>query len=160
MKIKLFFILICITNIMANDVKYDFKSEFTFPWWRSMNLLNVVPIESDAHNAYVDIYVNDIAKETYVKQKKEFPIGSIIIKPLYPTEKREELARLTIMMKMDRGYDSENGDWWYGVYDELGVDGWYQGKIKSCIKCHKMVKHTDYLFTQSVMEQISFQNVD
>ena len=153
----LLLLLVGITYLSA-DVKYNFKSEFTFPWWRSMNLLNKEPIESDAHNAYIDIYVNDIAKPSYINMHKKFDEGSIIIKPLYTGAKREMLARLVIMMKMPEGYDSENGDWWYGVYDEYGVEGWYQGKIKSCITCHKMVKESDYLFTESVMEDIHLQN--
>jgi len=28
------------------------------------------------------------------------------------------------MVKMPPGYDSENSDWWYGVYDASGMDMW------------------------------------
>ncbi|WP_148218543.1 cytochrome P460 family protein [Sulfurimonas autotrophica] len=51
----------------------------------------------------------------------------------------------------------QNNDWWYGAYDKTGTTVWFEGKIKSCIKCHQIAKKTDYLFTESVMEEIDFQ---
>jgi hypothetical protein len=45
--------------------------------------------------------------------------------------------------------------WWYGVYDETGMEGSHQGKIKSCIKCHTQAKETDYMFSESVIESIN-----
>ena len=63
-----------------------------------------------------------------------------------------------------KGYDPKNSDWWYGVYDETGTEGWYTGIIKSCIHCHETARKTDYLFTQSVMfeirEFIDFEALD
>ena len=31
----------------------------------------------------------------------------------------------------------------------------FQGKIKSCIKCHTQAKETDYMFSESVMYNIN-----
>jgi len=82
------------------------------------------------------------------------PVGSIVLKPLFLDPQRSETARLTIMIKMEKGHDRENGDWWYEVYDESGKEGWYRGKIKSCIKCHTQAKETDYMFSESMGESI------
>jgi hypothetical protein len=95
-----------------------------------------------------------MAKKAYIDKSNLFPVGSIIVKPLYPDLKRSETAKLTIMIKMEKGYDTENGDWWYGVYDETGMEGWYQGKIQSCIKCHAKAKETDYLFSKDVIQSM------
>jgi len=136
-------------------IKHDDKNQFTFSHWKSLHKLNSEALASADHNAWFDIHVNTIAKKAYVEKLSLLPVGSIILKPLYPDEQRSETAKLTIMLKMEKGYDKENGDWWYGVYDETGMEGSYQGKIKSCIKCHRRAKETDYMFSKSVMESIS-----
>jgi hypothetical protein len=133
--------------------------------WESKYIkLNPQIIDSEGHNAFVDIYVNKIAKSSYVNSSKTFPEGSIILKPLYADMYRKEMARLVVMKKMKKGYDPKNSDWWYGVYDETGTEGWYTGIIKSCIHCHETARKTDYLFTQSVMfeirEFIDFEALD
>ena len=131
------------------------KSEFTFPRWKSLHKLNTEALKSDAHSAWFDLYVNRLAKKAYVEKLSLYPVGSLVMKPHYSNEERSGIAKLTIMLKMKKGYDTEHGDWWYGVYDETGMKGSYQGKIKSCIKCHTQVKETDYMFSESVMESIN-----
>ena len=95
-----------------------------------------------------------MAKKAYIDTTNLFPVGSIIVKPLYPDPKRSYTAKLTIMLKMEKGYDNKNGDWWYGVYDESGMNASFQGKIKSCIKCHAKAKKTDYLFSKEVLQNM------
>ena len=136
-------------------VKHDYKNQFTFPRWKSLHKLNTEALESNAHRAWFDIYVNTLAKKAYVEKLSLLPVGSIVVKPLYPDPERSETAKLTIMIKMEKGYDTENGDWWYGVYDESGMEGKHQGKIQSCIKCHTLARETDYMFSESMMENIN-----
>jgi hypothetical protein len=136
-------------------IKDDFKNQFTFPHWKSLHKLNTETLKSDSHRAWFDIYINALAKKAYIQKWSLFPVGSIVVKALYPDQERSETSKLTIMIKMEKGYDTDNGDWWYGVYDETGMDGWYQGKIKSCIQCHAYGKETDYMFSESVMESIN-----
>jgi len=133
----------------------DHKSHFTFPDWKNLHKLNTEALVSDSHRAWFDLYINPLAKKAYIQQSSLLPVGSIVVKPLYPDSDRSEISKLTIMIKMEKGYDSGNGDWWYGVYDETGMEGWYKGKIKSCIKCHAHGKETDYMFSESVMESIN-----
>jgi len=136
-------------------IKDDSNNQFTFPRWKSLHKLNTEALKSDSHRAWVDIYVNILAKKAYVEKLSLFPMGSIVLKPIYPDPLRSETTRLTIMIKMEKGYDPENADWWYGVYDETGMEAWHQGKIKSCINCHKYGKEKDYMFSESVMERIN-----
>ena len=136
-------------------IKHDDKNKFTFPHWKSLHKLNIEVLKSHAHRAWFDMYANTLAKKAYVEKLSLFPVGSIVLKTLYPDPKRSETAKLTIMIKMEKGYDTENADWWYGVYDETGMEGYNQGKIKSCIKCHRKVKETDYMFSESIMESIN-----
>ncbi len=127
---------------------------FTFKDWKQQIKLNKTIFESEAHNAFVDIYVNQKAEKAYKTRATIFPVGSIVYKPLYTDANKSELAIVVVMQKMPPGYDSEHGDWWYGVYDETGSDGYHKGKIKSCIKCHEQAKKTDYMFSNDVMDKI------
>ncbi len=152
------FILSLSASNTDNDermIKDNFKNQFTFPRWKSLHRLNTDVLESGSHRAWVDIYVNELAKKAYIQKSRLFPVGSIVLKPIYSDHERSETSKLTIMIKMEKGYDSDNADWWYGVYDETGMQGWYQGKIKSCIECHARAKETDYMFSESVMESIN-----
>ena len=139
------------------DIKYEADENISFEGWKAFPKLNHHIFESHSHKAYIDIHANALGKKAYESRAKLFPVGSIIYKPIYTDETGKETLRLTVMIKKEKGYDTENGDWWYGVYDKTGKDAWYQGRINSCIKCHKIVKETDYLFTEKVMDNIEMQ---
>jgi len=141
--------LLCSTILLGKQ-----PADFNFLGWEKKHKLNYEAFESDAHNAYLDIYVNELAKEAYIKEKSLFPVGSIIYKPLYNDPMRKIFAKLVLMVKMKPGYDTKNGDWWYGVYDKSGTEMYYQGKLKSCIRCHEAAKATDYTFSKSVNANI------
>jgi len=136
-------------------IKDDFENQFTFPDWKNLHKLNAEALKSDSHRAWFDLYINELGKNAYIQKWRLFPVGSIVLKALYPDQERSETSKLTIMIKMEKGYDTDHADWWYGVYDETGMEGWYQGKIKACIKCHARGKETDYMFSERVMESIN-----
>ena len=155
---RCFFVCIMIAVIIVVSGYYFFKANeeriMVFPKWKETYDLTKGIMESDAHNAYVEILLNESAVDAYVEMKPVFPVGSEVFKPLYRDAQGKEFARLVIMVKMEEGYDSENGDWWYGVYDESGTQMAYEGRIPECISCHAMAKDTDYLFTRSVMKKL------
>ncbi len=155
LSILLFF---SIAVLYAAHVENDVERHFVFPQWKKFHKLNKALLHSHDHHAKVDIYTNDIATTPYIEQKKLFPIGSIILKPLYKKNDRGYLARLVVMVKMHKNYDKAHNDWWYGVYDKTGTTVWFEGKIQSCIICHERAKKTDYLFSEKVMEEIEFQD--
>ena len=127
---------------------------FTFTEWPQQIKLNKERLESEGHNAFVDIYVNKIAEKAYKTRAKLFPVGSISYKPLFYNATKKEPSMIVVMKKMQKGYDPKHNDWWYGVYDVPGQKAYYKGRIKSCIKCHAQVAETDYLFSQTVMDKI------
>lgn len=122
--------------------------------WKQWHRLNAQILDSESHAAMVDIYVNPAARGVYESETAPYPVGAVIVKPLYADAERREFARLVVMAKMAPGYDPNNGDWWYGVGGEDGEEMYYQGKLRSCIACHKVVATTDYMFSQSVMAKI------
>ncbi len=141
------FFLICFCSLMAAD-KPQFKD------WQSQIKLNDTVFESEAHNAYIDIYANALAAPFYRARSVSFPVGSVLYKPLYYSAKKEEIALLVIMKKMASGYDVKHNDWWYGVYDATGSEAYHTGRVKSCIACHQQASKTDYMFSPSVMDHI------
>jgi len=154
--IKLLILFLLLSSLIAKEEKRE--KIFSFSSWKELHLLNEKPFKSFEHHAYIDIYVNDLAKDSYTNKKAKFKVGSLIIKPLYPKQTRENITRLVIMMKMDKHYNDDFNNWWYGVYDKTGTQMWHQGKILSCINCHIRAKETDYLFSHSVMETIELIN--
>jgi len=142
----LFPTLIIIVTLLAQD---------NYENWDKQYKLNNAPIESEAHNAYVDIFTNKKATKAYINKAKLYPVGSIVYKPLYQDKGKKILV---IMEKMYKGYDSGNGDWFYAVSNPKGDDVYEKGRINHCISCHALVKETDYMFSESVMKKIDDEN--
>ena len=127
-------------------------ANMTFEGWRQWTSVTPVPVRSKGHsNNWVGIYVNKLAKATYLSASSPYAVCSKIVKPIYTDSSGEKIRKLTIMVKMSPGFDPENADWWYGVYDESGKDMWDEGKLSGCIICHKQAADTDYLFSNDVI---------
>ena len=130
------------------------KEPFTFPNWKTLETLNPLPYRSDNHNAWVDIYVNQKASKAYKQQSSKFPVGSVVIKSLFDDYNQTRFKKIAIMVKMPQNYDTNNSDWWYGLYDELGTKSERTGKMFDCIDCHEVVRETDFMFSEDVMDDI------
>lgn len=125
----------------------DFSNYAT---WTKVN-----PRPLQGHEVYVNIYVDDLAKKTYLSASGEtFPVCAIIVKTHLESETSENITAVTIMVKMPAGYDPENNDWWWGMYDEDGRVAEMSGKVPVCIACHKPAAAADYVFSQKVISEI------
>ena len=123
----------------------------TFEYWRQWAGITPKPVKSEGHsNNWVGIYLNEIAETTYRLASSPYQVCSKIVKPIYTDENGTTVRKLTIMVKMPPGYDPENANWWYGIYDASGTDMWVEGKLPDCIVCHKQAVETDYLFSKEV----------
>jgi hypothetical protein len=123
----------------------------TFEDWKHWTSVTPEPVRSKAHsNNWVGIYVNKLAESTYLSASSPYQVCAKIVKPIYNDSSGTNIKKLTIMVKMPPGYDPENADWWYGIYDASGIDMWDEGKLPDCIVCHKQAAETDYLFSKEV----------
>ena len=114
--------------------------------------VNPQPIKG--HEVFVNIYVDDLAKETYLSASGEtFPVCAKIVKTHLENVDSEEVTAITIMVKMPSGYDPDNNDWWWGMYDRGGRVAQMSGKVPVCIACHKPAAAADYVFSQKVREE-------
>jgi len=145
-----------VTNVFGTETGSTTQScndtAMSFEDWQQWASITAEPVRSAGHsNNWVGIYVNGLAEETYRLASSPYQVCAKIIKPIYTDSSGTNIRKLTIMVKMPAGYDSENADWWYGVYDASGTDMWDEGKLQDCIICHKQAAETDYLFSKEVL---------
>ncbi|GEM_PF-1710678 len=105
---------------------------------------------------YINVYVNKIGFEAMTSEKApEFPEGSLIIKekfsnPMGATKSQKNIELYTIMLKREKGYNSECGDWEFiSVNGNLNEQA--GGKLDQCISCHLAVPETDYVFRKAYL---------
>jgi len=111
---------------MSLDLDCASEIEKTFENWRNWTKVNPTPLLSEGHKdrgvaPYVDVYVDDLAKTTYLAASAPYLECARIIKAKYTDETATKVVRLAIMVKIPAGYDPENNDWWYGRYDATGT---------------------------------------
>jgi len=123
-----------------------------FSGYESWTKVNPKPIKG--HEVFVDIYVNDLAEETYLSASGEtFPVCATIVKPHLESAESENITAITVMVKMPVGYDPDHNDWWWGMYDREGKTAEMSGQVQVCIACHLPAASEDYVFSQKVLEE-------
>jgi hypothetical protein len=95
------------------------------------------------HGAYVRVFVNE---KGLTPGMDGYSPGSLIVKENFKPD--TTLAKLTVMYKI-KGYDPENGDWFYAIYGPGGTVE-KEGKIQSCIQCHRLRDGEDYIFLRNL----------
>jgi len=116
--------------------------------WPSWPRINQETFRSRGHRkALVDIHVETRFADVYRAGRGPMPVGMRIVKAAHAEVDGApaEVTGLTVMAKMEPGYDPEHGDWYYGVYDPTGTVAQQQGKIAMCIGCHEKWSDHDYL---------------
>ena len=127
----------------------------TFERWHDWTKFNAKPLISEGHsNTWVDVYVDDLAKTIYLTASTPYSECAKVVEPIYNDATAIDIVKLTIMVKMPPGYDPENGDWWYGVYDASGTRAQMKGKLEGCIPYYKKASDTDYLYSKKVVAAI------
>ncbi len=138
------------------DLDCGSGDEQAFEDWASWTKVNPTILLSEGHeNSWVDIYVDDLAKSTYLEASAPYLECARIVKARHPGETLKAVTRLFVMIKMPPGYDPENNDWWYGQYIESGTIEFFAGKVESCIECHKKASETDFMFSKEVLATLS-----
>ncbi|RMH42247.1 MAG: hypothetical protein D6689_08740, partial [Deltaproteobacteria bacterium] len=119
-----------------------------FSGWKGWTKVNAARFVSKGHrSAWVDVYVDSAAvADKYNAKSGPYPVGARIAKVQYKSADDTTPVAITAMVKMAAGYDDENGNWWYGVYDASGTKAMKAGKIDMCINCHDQASDRDYVF--------------
>jgi cytochrome c553 len=116
--------------------------------WPSWPRINEATFVSKGHGkAWVDVHVDPAFVDAYRAGAAPMPVGIRVVKAAHDDVEGSpgEVTGVTAMTKMEPGYDPENGDWFYGVYDPSGTVPKRQGKLAACIGCHDQWPERDHL---------------
>ena len=109
---------------------------------------NLGAVKNDPHrDKFLTVFVNEIGRKSMMEDKApHFPQGSVIVKEKLPAKDSPSPELLTVMMKREAGFNPENGDWEYLVFDGAAKQVQTRGRLDNCQACHTMVAHTDFVY--------------
>ena len=99
---------------------------------------------------HITVYVNKIGEKAMMTGEV-FPVGSVIVKeksnsasPIETWDGKVVLS--TVMIKREHGYNPTCGDWQFSVINAevTKTDG--DGKLESCMKCHREQAKKDFVY--------------
>ncbi len=91
------------------------------------------------HGPFHKVYVNDILLNSPAPPVQ---YGSIEVKESY--NKAKKLVAITVQYKVKKGYNPNDGDWFWVKYSLKGK-GKPAGKVKGCIECHGTRVKNDFI---------------
>ena len=102
--------------------------------------------ESPHTHKYILVYVNETGRTAMMKQLVPiFPTGSMIVKEKLSDKDSKTPELLTAMVKREKGYNPDSGDWEYVVLDGSASEIKERGTLASCNSCHLNYKHSDFV---------------
>ncbi|MBS1793526.1 MAG: cytochrome P460 family protein [Acidobacteria bacterium] len=101
----------------------------------------------DPHkDKFINVYVNDTGKtEMLTKKSPQFPAGTVIVKEKLPAADSTTPELLTVMIKRDKGFNPEVGDWEFMTVDGTGTKITARGQLENCRECHLDYSKTDFV---------------
>jgi Cytochrome P460 len=132
--------------------------------YRTWTLVNPVPVKMDPavaalcaaiiprpsvnphQNKFISVYVNGAGQRAMMTALAPvFPQGSMIVKEKLSGRDSPEPELLTAMLKREKGYNPESGDWEYLVLDGSASKIVERGRLASCSGCHAAYSRTDFV---------------
>jgi hypothetical protein len=108
---------------------------------------NVYGETNPHHRKYITVYVNETGRKAMMEQlNPKFPEGSVIVKEKLSEPSSQTPELLTVMIRREKGFNPESGDWEYIVVDGTGTKVESRGKLENCQSCHLSTAKTDYIF--------------
>jgi hypothetical protein len=87
---------------------------------------------------YLFVYVNSTGADAMLHQRQpHFAVGSIIVKEKLAKPDSTTPELVTVMVKREKGYNPDSGDWEYLVDDAAGMRAITTSGLKSCQFCHQ-----------------------
>ena len=134
--------------------KVNPKPDFMEPQTAALCAAVLPPTGADVNGAtnphlrkYITVYVNESGRQAMMERAKpKFPQGSVIVKEKLSEPSSQTPELLTVMIKREKGFNPESGDWEYAVFDGTGSKLEARGKLENCQGCHLAKSRTDYIF--------------
>ncbi len=97
-------------------------------------------------NKFINVYVNAIGKdEMLTKKNPQFPVGTVVVKEKLAAPESETPELLTVMIKREKGFNPEVGDWEFMTLNGAATEVTAKGKLESCGSCHLGYKQNDFI---------------
>ncbi len=123
--------------------------------WLSPNGSDVGGPENPHFRKYITVYVSASGRQAMMEQAKpKFPKGTVIVKEKLPEPLSQTPELLTVMIRREKGFNPESGDWEYAVFDGTGTKLEARGKLGNCQGCHLSKAKTDYIFRTYLPDNI------
>jgi hypothetical protein len=98
------------------------------------------------HSAHwIDVYVTRAGYAVIKNGKGVYAKGTVILKQKYTDPNRKTTDLFTGMLKREKGYNSEVGDWEFFILNSTGKTVTALGRIESCNQCHAEFKDHDFV---------------
>ena len=96
---------------------------------------------------FITVYVNDAGRRAMMEEREpKFPEGSVIVKEKLARQDSLEPELLTVMIKREKGFNPQTGDWEFMVTNGAGTEPQARGKLNSCQACHTSMSATDFTY--------------
>ncbi len=103
------------------------------------------PVSEDPHwNALIHVWTNEGATGPVWDPPATFPEGAMLVKEKL-NQKQDGAELFTGMVKREKGYNPEGGDWEYFLVDGAAEKVTDRGLLKNCIDCHAKYKEQDFV---------------
>ena len=95
---------------------------------------------------FINVYVNSIGKdEMMTKKNPKFPVGTVIVKEKLSSPESQTPELLTVMIKREKGFNPEVGDWEFMTLDGEATKVTSRGKLENCQACHLDYEQNDFV---------------
>lgn len=145
-----------------NWTKVNPKPEFMLPATAALCAMVLPPTGTDVNTGtnphrrkYITVYVNESGRKAMMEQASpKFPEGSVIVKEKLSEPSSTSPELLTVMIKREKGFNPETGDWEYAVFDGTGTKLESRGKLSNCQGCHVSRPNSDYVFRTYLTDEV------
>ena len=128
-----------LTRITATSIKVD-------PPYAALCKYPHAAAEQSPHDSsYIHVYMNVPGINALNTGMTNYPVGTIVLKEKKRTPEQMIPSLFTGMIKREKGYHPEAGDWEFFAANGRGDLIVARGKISSCLDCHSRYQKTDYL---------------
>jgi len=150
---------------VAGFKKWKKVNDEPYVMWSQVEALCRAPTKEDykmdksVHkNKYVNVYVNSTgADEMLGKKNPAFPVGTVIVKEKLPKRDAVDAELLTVMIKREKGFNPEIGDWEFVTLNGAATEVTAQGKLESCQSCHLDYEKNDFVTREYLPQSVERQ---
>jgi hypothetical protein len=113
------------------------------------------PPSSPHDGHWIDVYVTQPGRGPILSGKGVYPEGTMILKKKLIDAAGTRTDLYTGMLKREKGYNPQSGDWEFFVLNGKASSIEAAGKLRSCIECHEAYSDTDFVSRSYLTEKVA-----